>query len=129
MNTPTGSVPIELKRNVALDLVLTILLCGLWNLVLQYEQIKTLNIIFKEERYNIWKLSLFTILTCGIYFIYFEYRKSVDFAVVMKPGHTDDSDAVIAVILSIFGFNFIYDAILQGKINEYIDQQNPIIGS
>ena len=113
----------HLKRNVALDLVLTLLLCGLWNLVVQYEQIKTLNIILKEERYNIWKLSIFTILTCGIYFIYFEYRKSVDFAAIKNPGQTDDSDAVIAVILSIFGLNWIYDAILQTKINELIDQQ------
>jgi len=115
------------KRNVALDIVLTLLLCGLWNLVVQYEQIKTLNILYKEEKYNIWKLSLYTILTCGIYFIYFEYLKSVDFAHFSKPGRTDDSDAVIAVLLSIFGMNWIYDAILQTHINEYIDQQNTII--
>ena len=112
------------KRNVALDIVLTLLMCGLWNLVVQYDQIKTLNFIYKEEKYNIWKLSLFSILTCGIYFIYFEYLKSVDFAKVSKPTHSDDSDAVIAVILSIFGMHWIYDAILQTKINEYIDQQN-----
>jgi hypothetical protein len=116
-----------LKRNVALDLVLTILMCGLWNLVVQYEQIKTLNLIYREEKYNIWKLSGFTILTCGIYFIYFEYLKSVDFAKIHKSGKTDDSDAVIAVVLTIFGMNFIYDAILQTKINDYIDAQNPII--
>ena len=111
------------KRNVALDVVLTVLLCGLWNLVVQYEQIKTLNYLYKEEKYNIWKLSLYTILTCGIYFIYFEYLKSVDFARLSKRTGTDDSDAIIAVILTIFGMNFIYDAILQTHINEYIDQQ------
>ena len=115
------------RRNVALDIVLTLLMCGLWNLVVQYDQIKTLNHIFREEKYNIWKLSAFTILTCGIYFIYFEYLKSQDFAKFIKPAQHDDSDAVIAVVLTIFGMNWIYDAILQTKINEYIDQQNPII--
>ena len=110
------------KRNVALDIVLTILLCGLWNLVVQYDQIKNLNFLMKEEKYNIWKLSAFSILTCGLYFIYFEYLKSVDFNKLSKPGLTDDSDAVIAVVLSLFGMHWVYDAILQTKINEYIDQ-------
>ncbi len=111
------------RRNVALDVVLTLLLCGLWNLVVQYDQIKTMNHLLREEKYNIWKLSAFTILTCGIYFIYFEYLKSVDFARLSKPGRTDDSDPVIAVVLTIFGMNFIYDAILQTKINEYLEKQ------
>lgn len=117
------------KRNVALDIILTILLCGLWNLVVQYDQIKTLNYLLKEEKYSIWKLSGFSILTCGIYFIYFEYLKSVDFAKLSKPGREDDSDSVIAVVLSIFGMHWVYDAILQTKINEYIDQQSSTIGT
>lgn len=115
------------KRNVALDIVLTLLLCGLWNIVVQYDQIKTLNYLFKEEKYNIWKLSLFTILTCGLYFIYFEYRKSVDFAKLSQPQKADDSDAVIAVVLTLFCLNWVYDAILQTKVNEYIDQQLSIL--
>jgi hypothetical protein len=114
------------KRNVALDIVLTILFCGLWNLVVQYDQIKTLNHLLKEEKYNIWKLSGLSIITCGIYFIYFEYLKSVDFAKLAKPGKQDDSDAVIAVVLSIFGMHWVYDAILQTKINDYLDQQSSI---
>lgn len=114
------------KRNVALDIVLTILLCGLWNLVVQYDQIKTLNYLLKEEKYNIWKLAGFSLLTCGLYFIYFEYKKSVDFHALLKSSKGDDSDAVIAVILTLFGLNWVYDAILQTKINEYIDQQSPI---
>lgn len=114
------------KRNVALDIVLTLLLCGLWNIVVQYDQIKTMNLLMKEEKYNIWKIAGFTLLTCGIYFIYFEYLKSVDFAKLSTPGKTDDSDPVIAVVLTLFGLNFIYDAILQTKINDYIDQQSSI---
>ena len=118
------------RRNIALDLILTVLTCGLWNLVVQYDQIQSLNILMKEEKYNIWKISLYIILTCGIYFIYFEYLKSVDFARHRQPQPelhgADDSDAIIAVILTLFGLPWIYDAILQTKINEYIDQQDPV---
>ena len=117
------------KRDLLLDVLLTILTCGLWNLVVQYEQIKTLNIIYREEKYNIWLLSLFSILTCFIYYIYFEYRKSVDFARFSRNGQSNDSDAIIAILLTVVGMPWIYDTILQEKINEYIDQQSSFINN
>ena len=55
------------RRNVALDVVLTLLMCGLWNIVVQYEQIKMLNALLKEERFPYWKIGLLVLLTCGIY--------------------------------------------------------------
>lgn len=113
--------PNEYQRNVALDLVLTILLCGLWNLVVQNAHCKTLNFLLKQEKYSFWKMYIFTILTCGIYFIYHEYSKATDFAKLTQSN--DNSDAILAVILSIFGLNFIYDAILQTKLNEYLSSQ------
>lgn len=117
MNTETSA---DLQRNVALDLILTILLCGLWNAVVQMGHIKTLNHLLKEEKYSFWKIYIFSLLTCGIYFIYFEYCKSVDFGKI--SGRVDESDPVLAVLLSIFGLNFIYDAILQTKMNEYLSR-------
>ena len=114
----------DYRRNVALDLILTVLLCGLWNLVLQYQQIKTLNYLLKEERFSYWKLSLFSLLTCGLYFIYHEYMKAEafqNFIAREAPAKLDSSDPILAAILSIFGLNFVYDAILQTKINEYLN--------
>lgn len=116
------------KRNVPLDIVLTVLMCGLWNIVVQYDQIKTMNALLREEKYNIWKLSLFTILTCGIYFVYYEYMKSMDFSKATKPNRPDESDPIIAILLTIFGMNWVYDAILQTKINEYVDSQSGMSG-
>jgi hypothetical protein len=116
------------KRNIALDIVLTLLLCGLWNMVVQYEQINTLNAMYREEKYSFWKMYLFTILTCGLYLIYFEYKKATDFIQFSKPGEEDGSEGVIAVVLTLFGLNFIYDAILQSKINHQIDQTIGTLG-
>jgi hypothetical protein len=110
------------QRNVALDLVLTILLCGLWNAVVQMSHCKTLNYLLKEEKYSFWKMYLFSILTCGIYFIYYEYQKANDFMKLTKSN--DSSDPVLAVVLSLFGLNFVYDAILQTKINDYLNRRN-----
>ncbi len=114
------------RRNIALDLVLTLLLCGLWNLVVQHHQIKVLNILLKEERFSYWKLYGLSLVTCGIYFIYFEYKKAEAFQVFMngiKPGTVDSSDPVLAAVLSIIGFNWVYDAILQTKLNDYWNEQ------
>jgi hypothetical protein len=111
------------KRNVALDIVLTLLLCGLWNIVVQYGQIETLNQLYREEKYSFWKTYLLSLVTCGIYLIYFEYKKATDFAHFTAPGTEDGSDGVIAVVLAIFGLNFVYDAIFQSKLNDWIDQE------
>ncbi len=117
MNKPSPIAETHI-RNVALDLILTILMCGLWNMVLQHYQCKTLNYLLKEEKYSLLKVSIFSILTCGIYFIYYEYLKASDFAKL--SGSNDTSDPILALVLSMFGLNFIYDAILQTKINAYL---------
>ena len=112
----------DYRRNVALDLILTILLCGLWNIVVQYKQLQMLNALLKTERFVAWKISVFTILTCGIYFVYYEYQKAE--ALHEITGKHDDSEGVLAVILSFIGFNFVWDAIFQTKMNEYLDLQD-----
>lgn len=120
----SDSLTPDFRRNVALDLILTILLCGLWNLVLQYNQIKTLNYLLKEDRFSYWRMYIFTVLTCGIYFVYHEYKKAEafqNFLAKETPAKVDTSDPVLAAVLCVIGFNFVYDAILQTKINEYLN--------
>jgi hypothetical protein len=114
----TCSMTSEHNRNVALDLVLTLLLCGLWNMVVQYHHCQTFNFLLKEEKYNFWRVYLFSFLTCGIYLVYHEYCKANDFAKL--SGTPDSSDPVLAIVLSILGLNFVYDAILQSKINDHL---------
>jgi len=122
--TPGPASPAELKydyrRNVTLDLVLTVALCLMWNVVVQYHQCDTFNALLKREKYSFWRFWIFSVLTCGAYLVYHEYQKSKDWQEI--SGKQDDSDQVLAVVLAIFGLNFIYDAILQTKINEYLDR-------
>jgi hypothetical protein len=108
-------------RNIALDLILTILLCGLWNLIVQRKQIQTLNYLLKEERYSFWKVYLLSLLTCGIYFIFHEYKKAEEIATI--TGKDSDSDPLLAVVLSIFGLSIVFDAIAQSKLNAILDER------
>jgi hypothetical protein len=108
-------------RNIALDLILTLLLCGLWNLIVQQKQIETLNSLLKTERYSFWKIYILSLLTCGIYFIYFEYKKAEEISAL--TGKDSDSDPILAVVLSIFGLSIVFDAIAQGKLNAILDER------
>jgi hypothetical protein len=115
-------IPKDYRRNIALDLVLTICLCGLWNLVVQYEQYLAINALLKRERFSYWKVGLLSLMTCGIYFIYYEYDRTI--ALHELTGKDDDSDKILSVVLSIFGFHWVWDAIYQSKLNAYLDEQN-----
>jgi hypothetical protein len=108
-------------RSIALDLILTILLCGLWNLIVQHKQIETLNYLLKEERYSFWKVYLLSLLTCGIYFIFHEYKKAEEISNI--TGKDSDSDPILAVVLSIFGLSIVFDAIAQSKLNAILDER------
>ena len=108
-------------RSIALDLILTILLCGLWNLIVQHKQIETLNYLLKEERYSFWKVYLLSLLTCGIYFIFHEYKKAEEIATI--TGKDSDSDPLLAVVLSFFGLSIVFDAIAQSKLNAILDER------
>ena len=111
-------------RNIAVDLILTFLLCFLWNLRVQYVQIEAMNYLLKQEKYNFWKVYLFSVLTCGIYLIFHEYRKSQDLCAL--TGKNSESDPVIAVILALVGLHIVYDAIAQSKINELLQNESPL---
>ena len=113
------SFPSPHVRSVALDLILTVLTCGLWNMMVQYEQGKALNQLLKREKYFFWKLYLFSFLTCGIYYFYHQYIKADDFQRATEQD--DSSDAILLLILSLFGLGLISDAILQHKINLHFE--------
>ena len=107
-------------RNIPLDLFLTLLTCGIWNLVVQKAQFEYLNRELKEEKYSLLKTMLWSLLTCGIYLLVIEYRKARDWEQI--SGQPNDTDAILALTLGFLGLTFVYDAILQDKINRRIDQ-------
>lgn len=104
-------------RNVAFDIVLTILTCTLYNFYVQYKQCEAVNDILGQPKYSFVSWLLLTIITCGIYHVYHEYRKSSDIATAL--GKQPDSAGLVAIVLTVFGMGIICDAIQQGEINSY----------
>lgn len=108
-------------RNIAVDIILTILTCFLYSFYVQYKQIDAVNDMLKENKYSFVTWFLFTIITCGLYHIYHEYRKSTDVARVLKKD--EGSAGLTAVVLTVFGLSIVCDAIQQSEINNYYGNQ------
>lgn len=104
-------------RSIVLDIVLTLITCGLFNFYVQYKQMEAVNAMIKEPKYSFLFWILFCLITCGIYHIYHEYRMSSDIATVMKKDQ--GSAGLISIILTLFGLWIICDAIQQTEINTY----------
>jgi len=109
-------LPEEFYKNIFLDILFTLLTCGLFNIWIQYRQIQALNLMLNEEKYKFLHWSLFTLLTCGLYHIYHEWRMSRDLAKL--SGRDDSIEGGLAIVLSVVGLTIIVDAIQQSRINE-----------
>ena len=104
-------------RNIAVDIILTLITCMLFNFYVQYKQMQAVNDMLKQHKYSFILWFLLSLITCGLYHIYHEYRKSTDIALVLKKD--TGSAGIIAVILTFFGLGFINDAVQQADINTY----------
>jgi hypothetical protein len=107
----------EHRRSIAVSLLLTLVTCGLYNFYWQYLQMLAANEMLARDKYRFLPWLAFTLITCGLYHVYHEYRMSTDIAEVV--GRDPRSEALIAVLLSIFGLSFVVDAIQQSQINAH----------
>lgn len=114
---PKGQDPKSFIRSIPLDIILTIVTFGLFNLYVQHQQMRAVNVMVGQEKYRFWIWLLLVILTGGLYHIYHEYRMSVDIAHAL--GDPTTNEGILSVILTVFFFWVIADAIQQSNINRY----------
>ncbi len=114
----------EMKRDPAIGVVLTFLTCGIYSLLWQDLQIRTINALLGRDELSFWRWLGLTLLTCGLYHIYHEYIMARYILEIqhLRGVQTPDEDLpMIALILSIVGLPFITDAIEQKTLNQLID--------
>lgn len=114
----------ENVRSIWLDLFLTLITCGLWNVRVQYAQMAAMNLWLEKKgarlglrhRYSFWKWAVLSLITLSLWHIFHEWKKSQDIATLSMRER--GLDGVLAVILSILGFSIVIDAIHQSFINQ-----------
>jgi hypothetical protein len=109
------------NRNIALEIVLTLITCGIYGLIWQYRQMTTLNQWLGREEYNFLLWLVLSLLTCGIYAIYNEYKMGQSIIEVQQvQGFPVSSDiAVMSVLFTLFGLGVVSLAIQQDAINRF----------
>lgn len=119
-NTPKP-IPIDV-RSIALDLILTVVTCGLYNLYVQYAQMRSLNRILGVAKYSFGMWGVLCLLTCGLYHIYHEYRMSKDIYEAI-PG-VESYLPVLSALACVLGGHIIVDAVQQFYINRYFGSES-----
>jgi hypothetical protein len=106
------------KKNLLIDFALIVLTGGLWNIWMQYRQIRDFNICLNEEKYSFLKWLLFTLLTFGLYHIYHEYKLTRDMYEFVAGKNNGLEVGIIAAIISATGAWIFVDLYQQSILNE-----------
>ncbi len=119
-----GRYPIphsEAVRGIALDIVLSLLTCGIYALYWQYKQMITLNAWLGRDDYSFVMWFFLGILTCGIFQIYYEYKmaKGINEIQDLNGMRVNSDLAVICLLLAIVGLGIVSVAIQQSDINSF----------
>ncbi len=109
---------------VAKDVILTLLTCGIWDLVWQYRQMRTVNILLGYEEFHFGKWLVFTLLTCGLYNLYHEYLMGRAIVRIQHKYGLPPSESLpaISLVLTLVSLGIITDAIQQKELNMIINE-------
>ena len=117
----TGA-PVITKREIVVAIILTIITCGIYGIYWFIVMTDDANKVSGNTAPSGGTAFLFTLLTCGIYSIYWNYKMGQKMSQAGKMHGKDISDnAVLYLILSIFGFSIISYCLIQSDLNKFAD--------
>jgi hypothetical protein len=107
--------------NIALDIILSIITCGIYWFFWQARQMRALNYLLKEQRFSFLLWFLVSLVTCFLFNVYYEYIMAQAIVEIQKKqGKTPSNDLpVLSLVLSLFGLHIITDAVQQHEINKF----------
>ena len=116
----------EAVRSIPVGLILTFLTCGLYDLYWNAKQMKAFNGLLGRDEFSFWHWLFLSALTCGIFHLYYEYRMGIGLVEIQeKYGmRVDKNLPLISLLLSIFGFSIVVDAIQQYEINKLYEKHH-----
>ena len=111
------------KHGFLFDLILILITGGLWNIWMQYRQIRDFNNLSKYKKYSFLNWFLLTLITIGVYHIIHEYRLTKDICELNQIGEKE-SIAIFAAIISMTGLWIFVDLYQQEVINNIIEKEH-----
>ncbi len=113
------------KRDVAISIVLSIVTCGIYSIYWLIKLTDETNQLSGDSNATSGGMVfLLTLVTCGIYGIYWAYKQGERLDnIKVSRGEAASNQAVIYLVLSIFGFGIIAYALMQSEINKIVTAQ------
>ena len=111
------------KRDLVLNIILTIVTCGIWGIIWEVQIADDIKLLTGEEGLvSGIVLVLLSLVTCGIYFIFWVYNAANKLELVKAAyGLPTESKGLVYVVLSIFGFSIVALALMQNDLNTVAD--------
>ncbi len=118
---PMGGYRVPIKqRNIAVCILLSIITCGIYNIIWTISIVDDLNAA--ADRRNdmggglVWLLGL---VTCGIYTYIWLYTAGEKVGEIRRRnGMTAGSEGLIYLLLALFGFGIVSYAMIQNELNK-----------
>lgn len=120
-NRPTGFCAPIAPRDIALCVVLSIITCGIYGIYWFVCLVNDLNTAAGTEQDSTGGVVfLLSIVTCGIYGMYWAYKagEKVNRIHARCGEMTDSSNAVLYLVLSIFGLGIVTYCLIQSELNK-----------
>jgi len=110
----------KFASNIALDVILSVITCSIYWFFWQARQMRAINYLLGQQRYSFWLWFLLTLVTCGLYNIYYEYYMAQGIVEAQDKRNFPRSKdlPVLSLVLTIIGLNIVTDAIQQNEINK-----------
>jgi hypothetical protein len=103
-------------------LILTIVTCGLWNLIWNYKQQAACNELLGREEFKFATWLILSIVTCGLYFIYYQYKMGEVITEIQeaKGLRVNTNLPMVSLVLSLVGLSIVADVVHQSEINKIV---------
>lgn len=109
------------KKSIIFDIILTFLTLGMWNLWVQYRQMRDYNKRYMRKNYSFFIWLILTLITFGLYHAYHEYKLTRDL-LIMRGNDRPGDYAIVCAIATLMGLWFIVDSYQQAILNEIADK-------
>ena len=114
------NMPLIKNRNIAMQVILSILTCGIYGLYWFITMTDESNVLSDEKTASGGMAVLLTLVTCGIYSFYWNYKMGQKLYVAGKMYGLDIADnSVLYLILSIFGLGIVSECLIQNDLNRF----------
>ena len=107
------------KRDLAMYIILTLVTCGIYGIYWFVVLTDDVKVVSKDEQMPSGGLAfLLTLVTCGIYGIYWAYKMGELMKTAQEQNGVEVKDnAVIYLILQLFGLGIVNYALIQADLN------------